>query len=67
MLLLDEENKIFKTKNINSFIRQLNLYGFKKVQNRDKLGRETDEDRLLGKSEFKNCLFKRGRYDLISK
>lgn len=49
------DRKIFKTKNISSFIRQLNLYGFRRVKV------------TCGKTPiiFKHECFKRGRMDLL--
>lgn len=61
---LDAGNSIFKTKNITSFIRQLNLYGFRKVtsHNRDPLCNSHNPD----VHEFLHENFRTGRPDLLS-
>ena len=62
---LDPLKKTFKTSNIGSFIRQLNLYGFKKVQPACKQypGENTGEQEI---QEFHNIYFRRGRPDLVN-
>ncbi|XP_076245438.1 heat shock factor protein 2 [Calliopsis andreniformis] len=61
---LDAGNSIFKTKNITSFIRQLNLYGFRKVtsHNRDPICNSHNPD----VHEFLHENFRTGRPDLLS-
>ncbi|XP_076750708.1 heat shock factor protein 2 [Xylocopa sonorina] len=61
---LDQGNSIFKTKNITSFIRQLNLYGFRKVtsHNRDPICNSHNPD----VHEFLHENFRTGRPDLLS-
>ncbi|XP_034949778.1 heat shock factor protein 5-like [Chelonus insularis] len=56
---------VFKTNNITSFIRQLNLYGFRKVtsHNRDPLCNLRNPDI----HEFIHSNFHRDRMDLLSK
>ncbi|XP_017891125.1 heat shock factor protein 5-like [Ceratina calcarata] len=58
-------NSIFKTKNITSFIRQLNLYGFRKVtsHNRDPICNSHNPD----VHEFLHENFRTGRPDLLSR
>ncbi|GFW73847.1 heat shock factor protein 2 [Trichonephila clavipes] len=51
---LDKNVGFFKTSNIASFVRQLNLYGFRKCN-------RFNED----KHEFKHPLFMKGRKDLL--
>ncbi|XP_033325689.1 uncharacterized protein LOC117220116 [Megalopta genalis] len=60
---LDACNSIFKTKNITSFIRQLNLYGFRKVtsHNRDPICNAYNPD----VHEFLHENFRGGRPDLL--
>ncbi|XP_043790368.1 LOW QUALITY PROTEIN: heat shock transcription factor, X-linked member 4-like [Apis laboriosa] len=60
---LDAGNSIFKTKNITSFIRQLNLYGFRKVtsHNRDPICNSHNPD----VHEFLHENFRTGRPDLL--
>ncbi|XP_031843472.1 heat shock transcription factor, Y-linked [Nomia melanderi] len=62
---LDPGNSIFKTKNITSFIRQLNLYGFRKVtsHNRDPICNAYNPD----VHEFLHGNFRIGRPDLLSR
>ncbi|KZC04525.1 Heat shock transcription factor, Y-linked [Dufourea novaeangliae] len=62
---LDAGTSIFKTKNITSFIRQLNLYGFRKVtsHNRDPICNSHNPD----VHEFLHENFRTGRPDLLSK
>ncbi|CAD1479579.1 unnamed protein product [Heterotrigona itama] len=62
---LDAGNSIFKTKNITSFIRQLNLYGFRKVtsHNRDPICNSQNPD----VHEFLHENFRTGRPDLLSR
>ncbi|XP_067137601.1 heat shock transcription factor, Y-linked-like [Centruroides vittatus] len=62
---LESNVDIFKTSNITSFIRQLNLYGFRKVNhyNRESSKRMGQQDF----HEFRNEWFLRGRHDLLSK
>ena len=59
---LDPLKKTFKTSNIGSFIRQLNLYGFKKVQPSCKQYSENEQE----VQEFHNEYFRRGRPDLVN-
>lgn len=50
---LNKRSTIFKTTNMASFIRQLNLYGFRKVNNQTEI------------HEYRHPAFKRGRPDLL--
>ena len=54
-VLVANDKQLFKTKNIASFIRQLNLYGFRRVR------------QSCGKIPliFKNEFFKKGQPDLL--
>lgn len=63
---LDPTNSVFKTKNLGSFVRQLNLYGFHKLQS----SRAALSDQEPNKPDiyrFQNDLFIRGRLDLLHK
>ncbi|XP_043497176.1 heat shock transcription factor, Y-linked-like [Polistes fuscatus] len=62
---LDGETSIFKTRNITSFIRQLNLYGFRKVtsHNRDPLCSCYNPN----VHEFMHENFQAGRVELLSR
>ncbi|RWS14121.1 Heat shock factor protein 5-like protein [Dinothrombium tinctorium] len=58
---LSENRSVFKTRNVASFIRQLNLYGFRKVNHslsNVKSGNQNSH-------EFKHQYFKLGREDLL--
>jgi hypothetical protein len=55
----------FKTQNIHSFIRQLNLYGFYKVSQRSKKNKLFIDSALYEFHEFKNNFFKRNREELL--
>ncbi len=60
---LDPPNCLFKTRNIGSFIRQLNLYGFRKL-NALRYADTSSEAREI--HEFQNDFFLQGRADLLS-
>ena len=60
---LDPPNTMFKTTNIGSFIRQLNLYGFRKL-NVVRFAETTPDMREV--HEFQNDFFHRGRPDLLA-
>ena len=60
---LDPPNTMFKTTNIGSFIRQLNLYGFRKL-NVVRFAETTPDVREV--HEFQNDFFHRGRPDLLA-
>ncbi|XP_037279775.2 uncharacterized protein LOC119172730 [Rhipicephalus microplus] len=57
---LENRRDIFKTKNITSFIRQLNLYGFRKISPPCSLDSEK-----TGLHFFRNRSFAKGRPDLL--
>ena len=61
---MSSKNDFFKTDNIASFVRQLNLYGFRKVyDNTNKQAYKIHNDL----HEFSNIFFQRDRPDLLDK
>ena len=60
---LDPPNTMFKTTNTGSFTRQLNLYGFRKL-NVVRFAETTPDMREV--HEFQNDFFHRGRPDLLA-
>ncbi|KAK8758111.1 hypothetical protein V5799_004261 [Amblyomma americanum] len=63
---LNGQREMFKTNNINSFIRQLNLYGFRKVSSHYKVicaNQHGGADVHV----FRNAAFLRGRPELLSR
>ena len=62
-VLKRQHEKIFKTESLKSFVRQLNLYGFRKVQS-DRDGIENEPEDVC---MFEHDHFVRGRPELLSK
>lgn len=63
-VLNNPSNGLFKTKHFASFVRQLNLYGFRKVT---EYGKRTISPpfSVHSKCEFKHPYFRKGRQDLL--
>ena len=62
-ILKRQHDKIFKTESLKSFVRQLNLYGFRKVQSdRESMGNDLEVVSL-----YEHEYFVRGRPELLSK
>jgi len=56
--ILENEEEMFKTKNFTSFVRQLNLYGFRKIPSNGKSDPMTN-------MKFEHIYFRRERPDLM--
>lgn len=59
---MNMKSEFFKTDNISSFIRQLNLYGFRKIYDHTIKHKSSPE-----LHEFSNMYFQRDRPDLLEK